>query len=193
MGFEPWACPSENDSVNKFVDQMKRAQEEAKAALVKAKEDMAWYYDCRQTPAPVYKPRNCVYVDSSDIKTTRPSQKLSHCHLGPFTVEKKVEPLAYQLKLPAGLCQLHLVFNVVKLFSAPEDLIPGCCPKPPPSPVLTLAPLPVLPNAPPNSPNPCPPSAPTPGNPDTSSANPNGPLINSDTFSAAVDASPKFP
>ncbi|KNZ78020.1 hypothetical protein J132_02664 [Termitomyces sp. J132] len=41
MGFEPWACPSENNSVNKFVDQMRRAQEEAKAALVKAKEDMA--------------------------------------------------------------------------------------------------------------------------------------------------------
>ncbi|KAG5715414.1 hypothetical protein E4T56_gene6665 [Termitomyces sp. T112] len=41
MGFEPWAHPSENDSVNKFVNQMRRAQKEAKAALVKAKEDMA--------------------------------------------------------------------------------------------------------------------------------------------------------
>ncbi|KNZ72728.1 hypothetical protein J132_01932 [Termitomyces sp. J132] len=56
MGFEPQAHPSENNSVNKFVNQMRRAQEEAKAALVKAKEDMAQYYDCRQTPAPVYKP-----------------------------------------------------------------------------------------------------------------------------------------
>ncbi|KAG5716191.1 hypothetical protein E4T56_gene10770 [Termitomyces sp. T112] len=136
MGFEPWACPSENNSVNEFVDQMRRAQEEAKAALVKAKEDMAWYYDCRWTPAPVYKPRDHVYLDSSDIKTTRPSLKLSHCHLGPFTVEKKVGPLAYQLKLPVGLHQLHSVFNVVKLFPAPEDPIPGCHPKPPPPPVL---------------------------------------------------------
>ncbi|KNZ73129.1 hypothetical protein J132_01209 [Termitomyces sp. J132] len=47
MGFELWACPSENNSINKFVDQMKRAQEEAKAALVKAKENMTWYYNCR--------------------------------------------------------------------------------------------------------------------------------------------------
>ncbi|KAG5725697.1 hypothetical protein E4T56_gene7297 [Termitomyces sp. T112] len=60
MGFEPWACPSENDSVNKFVNWMRRAQEEAKAALVKAKEDMAQYYDCRRTPAPVYKPGDCL-------------------------------------------------------------------------------------------------------------------------------------
>ncbi|KAG5722772.1 hypothetical protein E4T56_gene7968 [Termitomyces sp. T112] len=41
MEFEPQACPSENHSVNEFVNQMRRAQEEAKAALVKAKEDMA--------------------------------------------------------------------------------------------------------------------------------------------------------
>ncbi|KAG5720995.1 hypothetical protein E4T56_gene13925 [Termitomyces sp. T112] len=95
MGFEPWAHPSENDSVNKFVNQMRRAQKEAKAALVKAEEDMAQYYDCRWTPAPVYKPGDHVYLDSSDIKTTRPSLKLSHHHLGPFMVEKKVGPLAY--------------------------------------------------------------------------------------------------
>ncbi|KAG5720033.1 hypothetical protein E4T56_gene5670 [Termitomyces sp. T112] len=93
MGFKPWACPSENNSVNEFVNQMRRAQEEAKAALVKAKEDMAQYYDCRQTPAPVYKPGDHVYLDSSDIKTTRPSLKLSHRHLGPFMVEKKLRPV----------------------------------------------------------------------------------------------------
>ncbi|KAG5721542.1 hypothetical protein E4T56_gene13048 [Termitomyces sp. T112] len=93
MGFEPRARPSENDSVNKFVNQMRRAQKEAKAALVKAKEDMAWYYDCRQTPAPFYKPRDRLH-------------------------------------------QLHPVFNVVKLFPASKDPIPGRCSKPPPPPVL---------------------------------------------------------
>ncbi|KAG6865262.1 hypothetical protein C0993_008179, partial [Termitomyces sp. T159_Od127] len=38
---EPWAQPLENKAVNKFVDQMKVAQEEAKAALAKAKDNMA--------------------------------------------------------------------------------------------------------------------------------------------------------
>ncbi|KNZ75749.1 hypothetical protein J132_02001 [Termitomyces sp. J132] len=42
-------------------------------------------------------------------------------------------------------------------------------------------------------PNPCPPSTPTSGHSDTSSADPDGSLINSDAFSAAVDASPEFP
>ncbi|KAG5726585.1 hypothetical protein E4T56_gene4652 [Termitomyces sp. T112] len=58
---------------------------------------------------------------------------------------------------------------------------------------ITPTSFPVLPNAPPNSPNPRPPSAPTPGNSDTSSANPDSSLINSDAFSAAVDTSPEFP
>ncbi|KAG6873722.1 hypothetical protein C0993_001086, partial [Termitomyces sp. T159_Od127] len=54
MGFEPWAQPSENEAVNEFVDWMRAAQEEAKAALTKAKNDMARYYDRGRTPAPKY-------------------------------------------------------------------------------------------------------------------------------------------
>ena len=34
-------------------------------------------------------------------------------------------PLAYCLKLPHGMRQLYLVFNVVKLSAAPEDPILG--------------------------------------------------------------------
>ncbi|KAG6862856.1 hypothetical protein C0993_001213, partial [Termitomyces sp. T159_Od127] len=56
MGFEPRARPSENEAVNKFVDWMRAAQEEAKAALTKAKDDMARYYDRGRTPAPKYQP-----------------------------------------------------------------------------------------------------------------------------------------
>ncbi|KAG6876398.1 hypothetical protein C0993_003380 [Termitomyces sp. T159_Od127] len=48
----------ENEAVKKFVDQMKVVQEEeAKAALAKAKNDMAQYYDHGRTLAPKYQPR----------------------------------------------------------------------------------------------------------------------------------------
>jgi len=65
------------------------------------------------------------YLDMSDIKTTHLSSKLSHRKLGPFEIECQVGLLAYCLKLPHGMRQLYLVFNMVKLFTAPEDLIPG--------------------------------------------------------------------
>ena len=60
-----------------------------------------------------------------DIQTTCLSQKLSHWRLGPFIVEWRIGPMAYRLKLPHWMKQLHPVFNIVKLTPAPEDPITG--------------------------------------------------------------------
>ena len=76
---------------------MEDALMEAKAALAKSKDKMAKYYDCRQTPAPVYQPGDKVYLDTSNIQMTRPSQKLTHKRLGPFTIVRKVGNGAYRL------------------------------------------------------------------------------------------------
>ena len=54
----------------------------------------------------------------------RPSLKLSHRRLGPFEIKHQVGPLAYCLKLPHRIRQLHQVFNIVKLSTALEDPIP---------------------------------------------------------------------
>src|SRR5277367_7204766 len=83
MGFEPGQRPSHLESVNEFKARMKDTLEEAKAALTQSKDDMARYYDRNRTPAPLYQPGDKVYLDASNIQTTRPSKKLSHRHLGP--------------------------------------------------------------------------------------------------------------
>ena len=54
----------------------------------------------------------------------------------PFEIERQVGPLAYRLKLPHGLRQLHPVFNMVKLSTAPDDLIPGREPQAPLPPIV---------------------------------------------------------
>ena len=72
----------------------------------------------------------------SDIKTTRPSLKLSHRQLGPFEIESQVGPSAYCLKLSHGMRQLHPVFNVIKLSTALEDLILGKKLQAPPPPIV---------------------------------------------------------
>ena len=109
---------------------------EAKAALAKSKDEMAKYYDQRRTPALVYQPGDKVYLDASDIQTTRPSQKLSHKRLGPFTIVRKVRNSAYRLCLPPSMSRLHPVFNIVKLTPALEDPIQGWWPQPPPLPEI---------------------------------------------------------
>jgi len=78
MGFEPSQVPSGLETVNEFTERIKSATEEAKSAICKAQEDMTWYYNRKRTPAPVYKPGDRVYLDMLDIKTIRPSPKLSH-------------------------------------------------------------------------------------------------------------------
>jgi hypothetical protein len=135
MGFEP-KQPARVEAVNEFTDRMKLALEEAKAALNKAKDDMSRYYNQRRLPTPTYQPGDKVYLDASDIKTTRPSKKLSHRQLGPYPVERQVSKSAYRLRLPNSMGRLHPVFNVVKLTPAPIDPIPGRHPKPPPPPEL---------------------------------------------------------
>jgi len=86
---------------------------------------MKRYYDCRRTLALVFNPGDKVFLDASDIQTMRPSQKLSHRRLGPFVVEQQIGPMAYRLKLPHWMKQLHPVFNIVKLTPALDDLITG--------------------------------------------------------------------
>jgi len=76
MGFEPSQVPSRLETVNEFTERMKSATEEAKSAIHKAQENMMQYYNRKRTLAPMYKPGDRVYLDTSDIKTTCPSLKL---------------------------------------------------------------------------------------------------------------------
>jgi len=125
MGFEPRQNHSDLETVNEFMERMRMAIEEAKSAIHKAQEDMKRYYNRRRTPAPVFNPGDKVFLNASDIRTTCPSQKLSHRRLGPFVVEWRIGPMAYRLKLPYRMKQLYPVFNVVKLTPAPDNPITG--------------------------------------------------------------------
>jgi hypothetical protein len=136
MGFEPQQPRSNLESVNEFMERMALAIEEAKAALTKAKNEYAMYYNHRREPAPVFTPGDRVWLDGSDIATNRPSSKLSHQCLGPFVVKACVGHGAYHLALPPHFHCLHPVFPMVKLSPALPDPVLGRRPAPPPPPTL---------------------------------------------------------
>jgi hypothetical protein len=125
MGFEPNQRPSNVESVNEFTEWMRNTLDEAKAALAKSKDDMSRYYNQRRTPAPEFHPGDKVYLDGTDITTTRPSRKLSHKYLVPFPIERKVGNGVYRLRLPPSMSRVHPVFNVVKLTPASEVVLKG--------------------------------------------------------------------
>jgi len=95
MGFEPRQDPSSLETVNEFTKRMESTTKEAKFAIRKVQENMTRYYNRRRSPAPIFQPGDRVYLDMSDIKTTRLSLKLSHRRLGPFEIEHQVGLLAY--------------------------------------------------------------------------------------------------
>jgi len=135
MGFEPAQLPSKVEAVSDFANRMKDTLSEARAALAKSKDDMARYYNQRRTPAPTFAVGDKVFLDASDIHTTRPSKKLSHRFLGPFPVVHAVGSHAYRLRLPPSMSRIHPVFHVVKLMPVPNDPI-GRQVRPPPAPTV---------------------------------------------------------
>ena len=123
LGVEPLK-DVERTSVEDFVKKMQASRQEAEAALHQAAEDMARYYDQQRGVALTYKVGDQVWLDAKDIKTDRPSRKLSDKRYGPFKVVKVVSQNAYQLDLPPSM-KLHPVFHTVKLRPYYPNTIPG--------------------------------------------------------------------
>lgn len=123
LGVEPLR-ESKMESVEAFVSKMQSARKEAEAALHRAADDMARYYDQNRKEAVTYKVGDKVWLDGKDIRTDRPSKKLEDKRYGPFKVTEVVGPNAYRLQLPASM-KIHPVFNTVKLRPFFEDPIPG--------------------------------------------------------------------
>jgi len=78
MGFKPQQNPSGLETVNKFIERMRTAIDEAKSAICKAQDDIKKYYNQCRTLAPVLNPGDKVFLDASDIQTTCSLQKLSY-------------------------------------------------------------------------------------------------------------------
>ena len=119
-----------------FQRRMEESLEDAKAALSKAQDEYALYYNRRREPAPEFKPGDQVLLDASDIRTNRASKKLDCLRLGPFKVLEAVGKGAYRLELPESMSRLHPVFPVVKLTPLPANPFPGRHPTRPPDPII---------------------------------------------------------
>ena len=65
---------------------MEAATNEAHAALSKAADDMACFYDLHRQAAPVYKVGDKAWLNAQNITTACPMKKLDHKWLGPYTI-----------------------------------------------------------------------------------------------------------
>jgi hypothetical protein len=121
MGFEPNQPWLQVVEVTEFAERMVKGVEEARAALTKARDEYAMYYNRCRTPAPKFKPGDRVWLDSSNIHTNHPSAKLADHVLGPYKVERCIGHDTYCLTLPFSMRRLCPNFSVIKLRLAPDD------------------------------------------------------------------------
>lgn len=94
-----------------FATTMTKIREEAIAAMNKASETMKRFYDCSRSDSIILEPGDKVWLEGTNIKSDRPSQKLDDKWYGPFEVLKKVGASSYELKLPRTWKKVHPVFN----------------------------------------------------------------------------------
>jgi len=113
MGFEG-RRKRKYEAAGKFVEKMKKIQEEAKAALGKAQEEMKKFGDRRRGKGEEYKVGDLVLLSTKDLKWQmkgRRSEKLTECFVGPYKVKGIVSSNAIELELPNSI-KIHPVVNV---------------------------------------------------------------------------------
>jgi hypothetical protein len=64
---------------------------------------------------PPLKVRDQVFVSTEFITTTRPMEKLSKTHLGPYKVIEETSSSSYRIRLPKALSHIHPVFHISTL------------------------------------------------------------------------------
>ena len=99
------------------MKRMKEVQEEAKAALGKAQEDMRQYADRHRIEAVRYKVGDLVLLSTKDLKwqmVGQHSEKLVEQFVGPYKIKAIISSNVVELELPATI-KIHLVVNVSQI------------------------------------------------------------------------------
>ncbi|MBW0557375.1 hypothetical protein O181_097090 [Austropuccinia psidii MF-1] len=116
----------------KLSTKIQSVQQDIKRELEVAINRFKRYADKSRASPPVFNPGDMVWLSSKNIKSTRPTKKLSERWLGPFPILKKVSTHAYHLKLPSQWKSIHPVFHISLLEPVKTSTIPNWHSEPPP-------------------------------------------------------------
>ncbi|MBW0520712.1 hypothetical protein O181_060427 [Austropuccinia psidii MF-1] len=115
----------------KLSTKIQSVQQDFKRELEVAINWFKRYADKSRASPPVLDPGDMVWLSSKNIKSTRPTKKLSERWLGPFPILKKVSTHAYHLKLPSQWKSIHPVFHISLLEAVKTSTIPNRHQEPP--------------------------------------------------------------
>jgi len=116
MGFEG-RRKRKYEVAGKFVERMKKIQEEAKAALGKVQEEMKKFANRRRREEEEYRVRDLVLLSTKDLKWQmkgRRSEKLTERFVGPYKVKETISSNAIELELSKSI-RIHPVVNISRV------------------------------------------------------------------------------
>jgi len=116
MGFEG-RKKRKYQGAEKFIEKMKEIQEETKAVLERAQEEIKKYADKKRGKADNYKVKDLVMLSTKDLKyqmVGRRTEKLTERFIGPYKIKKIISLNAVELEL-SSIVKIHPVVNVSRI------------------------------------------------------------------------------
>jgi hypothetical protein len=101
------------------ADKMKELHDALHKEISFVQQKMKKFYNRKRLEGPTFREGDMVYVHRTNIKTTRPSDKLDYKKLGPFPVLRKISDVNYEIKLPEKM-RVHNIFHIALLEKAPN-------------------------------------------------------------------------
>jgi transposase InsO family protein len=123
--------PSQVPAAEDRVQAIAEIHAQLQLTLKESQERMKRFADSQRRQSNPFTLGTKVWLRRLNMKTTRPCSKLDYKRIGPYVVKRQVNPVAFELDLPASF-KIHPVFHVSQLDPVFESSIPNRTNRPPP-------------------------------------------------------------